>query len=216
MSGCFCTGICKVPPYTCSGKVESVTISGSSTPTANYYPYDLELQSLRSMINSQEHTINHTQKGIEKCFERVEMLEGTLRSAIDEWNKEEKLMNEKFTWFRRERDLGLEKINKLENTIVHLTEMYKHLSITHAKLIDDELKTKLTVKSQNPFEFVAVDAKRRDDIRHVKEVLYTLYCWLLDNIQDNKERSTGIEHLEAAAMWLNKAISRRKDNGIQT
>lgn len=66
---------------------------------------------------------------------------------------------------------------------------------------------------QNIFEFIAVDSKRRDDIRHVKNALYELYSWILNNIQDNKYRSNGIDLLEAAAMQLNKAISRRKDNG---
>lgn len=68
-------------------------------------------------------------------------------------------------------------------------------------------------KPYNIFEFIAVDAKKRDDIRHIKNALYEFYCWTLDNVQDNRERSIGIEKLEEAAMWLNKSISRSKENG---
>lgn len=77
----------------------------------------------------------------------------------------------------------------------------------------NESNKKSTKPVTNIFEFVAVDSKRRDDIRHVKNAMYELYSWILDNIQDNRERSIGIEKLEEAAMWLNKSISRRKDNG---
>jgi hypothetical protein len=66
---------------------------------------------------------------------------------------------------------------------------------------------------QNIFDFIAVGPKGRDDIRHIKNVLYEFYVWILDNVPDNEYRSKGIGLLEDAAMQLNKAISRRKDNG---
>jgi hypothetical protein len=123
-----------------------------------------DLEVVSQQLNAHENTINHTQEGIKKCFDRIE------------------------------------KTEKLITNIVIENDLW--------------IKPK-TEKIENPFEFIAVDAKRRDDIRHIKDALYELYKWLLDNIQENKERSKGIERLEEAAMWLNKSISRRIDNGTQ-
>lgn len=61
---------------------------------------------------------------------------------------------------------------------------------------------------ENIFEFIAVDAKKRDDIRHIKNALHELHCWIKKEIQDNEYRAYGIKALEEAAMWLNKSISR--------
>jgi len=62
----------------------------------------------------------------------------------------------------------------------------------------------------NIFEFRQVDHKGRDDIQHIKKVLYDFFGWILDNVPENRERSIAIEKLEECAMWLNKSISRRK------
>lgn len=68
-------------------------------------------------------------------------------------------------------------------------------------------------KNINPFQFIEVNQKGLDNIKYIKNSLFELYKWILANVQDNKERSKGIERLEEAAMWLNKSISRRKDDG---
>lgn len=160
---CSCTGACMLGRR-CSAYPNGRESGCYGTFSTSNPPTFLEIQNLREKINievesvrqqvqAQEHTINHTQLGIEKCFE----------------------------W--------LQKIDPLNG-------------ITGERNI-------------NPFEFIAVNAKRRDDIRHIKNSLFELYKWILANVQDNKERSKGIERLEEAAMWLNKSISRRKDNGTQ-
>ncbi len=101
--------------------------------------------------------------------------------------------------------------NAQENTINFMQNCLES-SFEWLEKLDPE-RVKPDGKVINPFEFIAVDAKRRDDIKHIKESLYELYKWIIFNVQDNKERSKGIECLEEAAMWLNKSISRRKDNG---
>jgi hypothetical protein len=104
-----------------------------------------------------------------------------------------------------------QQVNAHEHTINH-NQKDIELCFEHIEKIGHRVGFTIA-KNINPFEFIAVDGKRRDDIRHIKNSLYELYKWILDNVQDNKERSKGIERLEEAAMWLNKSISRRIDNG---
>lgn len=66
-------------------------------------------------------------------------------------------------------------------------------------------------KRKNPFEFKQVNSKGRDDIRHIANLLHDFYKWIIINVPENKERSIAVTHLEDAAMWLNKSISRRKE-----
>lgn len=160
LNSCMCTGACL------NGGGCSAFPHGRNQFIGYTHPLNSDNESLRQQINAQESTINHTQQGIEKCFERVEKIEYVLGDVFEKGQRI--------------------KIQKKE----------------------EEQKP-----YQNIFEFIAVDPKRRDDIRHVKNALYEFYCWILDNVQDNKYRSNGIDLLEAAAMQLNKAISRRKDNG---
>jgi len=110
-------------------------------------------------------------------------------------------------------DMIQQQVNAQEHTINHMQEGIETCFEVIEKMAD-HIGYKVD-KKVNPFEFIAVDAKRRDDIRHIKNALYELYKWVLDNVQENKERSKGIECLEEAAMWLNKSISRRKDDGTQ-
>jgi hypothetical protein len=114
-----------------------------------------------------------------------------------------------------------------EHTINHIQEgqqeiekcfeRIKKLEYWAAGVIQNNVKIKDEDKEEKPyeniFEFKRTYLKGTDDIRHVKNALYELYCWILDNVPGNKYRSNGIDLLEAAAMQLNKAISRRKDNG---
>ncbi len=105
-----------------------------------------------------------------------------------------------------------DQINAQEHSIDHIYSGMEKFFERIEKI--DPIRKQSNGDIFNIFEFVAVDAKRRDDIRHIKNVLYELYSWVLENIEDNRERSIGIEKLEEAAMWLNKSISRRKKNGI--
>lgn len=60
---CSCTGKCKVPPYTCSGQVSSITLIGGST-THGFTPYPDNL-SLKCDIDN--------------CFEKIKVLEETIK-----------------------------------------------------------------------------------------------------------------------------------------
>lgn len=121
---------------------------------------------------------------------------------------------------------GIEKcfvrIEKCDNQIGALTEMYKDIALKVVRFQDyiskKEFKSQESKKEEkdNIFEFRYVYHKGRDDIRHIKNTLYDFYCWILDNIEDNKYRAQGIDLLEAAAMQLNKAISREKGHGKET
>ena len=121
-------------------------------------------------------------------------------------------------------DLRLQ-VHGIEQSINHiysgLDKYFEKLAKFEAifnEILDTNQPVKINKKEvdkSNIFEFIAVDVKRRDDIRHIKESLYILYCWIWENVQDNKWRSKGIECLEEAAMWLNKSISRRKEDGTQ-
>lgn len=167
MSACLCTGVClnggQCAAYPqgrlsgCYGGHSTLTppTFGEIQNFKNKINLDVEsirqqTTSIRDQVVSQEETINHTQEGIELCFQALER-------------------------YGLSRGLPGDKI-------------------------------------PNPFEYIAVDAKRRDDMNYIKNSLYDFYCWIVNTIQDNKERSKGIERLEDAAMWLNKSISRRKDN----
>jgi len=212
MSVCLCTGACL--QGTCSaypnGRMGGCygTYSSSTPPTFSEIQnfrnkINIDLESVRQQVNAQEHTINHTQVGIEKCFERIEKVE----EIVD--------------------------VEKIKSTIFHGAQTHASILKCEAALkkinycLGDLLEQNQKIKIQkpdgllpdgkiaNPFEYIAVDAKRRDDMRHIQKTLYEFYCWVINTVEDNKERSKGIERLEEAAMWLNKSISRRKDDGKQ-
>lgn len=72
---------------------------------------------------------------------------------------------------------------------------------------------KIRYEKQQPvdndiFSFKKVGPKGLAHIRHVKSKADDLYSWLLENVQNNRERSLAITKLEETVMWLNKAISR--------
>jgi hypothetical protein len=110
-------------------------------------------------------------------------------------------------------------IESLSHQVDSLTNMYKVITLEIARIkgyICEEKfevdKKDEKVDKENIFEFRTVDNKGRDDIRHIKNVLYDFYCWIVDNVPENKERLIAIQKLEECAMWLNKSISRRKPN----
>ena len=107
----------------------------------------------------------------------------------------------------------MQQVNAQEHTINH-NQMGIDACLSWLEAIDPPIR-KPDGKPKNPFEYIAVDAKRRDDMTYIKKTLYEFYCWIINTVEDNKERSKGIERLEEAAMWLNKSISRRKVNGTQ-
>lgn len=114
---------------------------------------------------------------------------------------------------------GIEKcfgrIEQIDSATSALTEMYKDITLKVVRFQDylaNKAIKKKEQKRDNIFEFIPVDHKGKDDIRHIRNALYDFYCWILDNVQENRERSIAITKLEECAMWLNKSISRRKDN----
>jgi len=88
-------------------------------------------------------------------------------------------------------------------TADHLVSIEKRLN----QMMEKD-STKSEIIKKNIFEFKRVSAKAHDDIRHIRNVLYDFYCWIIDNVPNNSERENGITKLEECAMWLNKSISR--------
>lgn len=72
----------------------------------------------------------------------------------------------------------------------------------------NDKEKKESVKKENIFDFIKVSLKDMDNMNHAKNALYDFYCWIIDNVKDNRERSLAITKLEESAMWLNKSISR--------
>jgi hypothetical protein len=73
MSSCNCTGKCKQPPYTCNGIAtnETLAICIHNVPMK----FTCHLCNIEKSLKDNEHLSNHSQIGIEKCFERIEKLE---------------------------------------------------------------------------------------------------------------------------------------------
>lgn len=84
------------------------------------------------------------------------------------------------------------------------------------KLKKENKQKKVNHSHENVFDWVQVNQKGMEDIRHIKNAFYDLYCFVMDNVPDNKYRANGINLMEAAVMQLNKAISRSEKNGTQT
>ena len=123
-----------------------------------------------------------------------------------------------------------EKLEKITNEINGRTASYpgvKELISDHLKALSMRLsaiereyldKDEIGPKSEQPeniFEFKKVNLVELNKIIHVKGTLYDFYKWIVDNVPENKERSTAILKLEECAMWINKSVSRGIENDRQ-
>lgn len=93
-----------------------------------------------------------------------------------------------------------DEVKELKAKLIMLEDRIKKLS----------QKPSLEDPNENIFEWKQVNIHGLECIRHARNVLHDFHKWIMLNVPENKERSVAVTHLETAAMWLNKSISRRK------
>lgn len=175
------------------------------------HPMGMPENEKKEIFNKCEHMIENRMLRIDhivECYnghiERLNVDVREIQKKLDAWNEDLEYLD----------SLNLNKrIESIDSKTNSLTEMYKDITLKVVRFQDYLANKAIKKKEQNLdniFEFITVDQKGRDDIRHIRNALYDFYCWILDNVQENRERSIAITKLEECAMWLNKSISRRK------